>query len=131
MDNSLSERIKKLKHDYKRSQDIDLLDSNHQSYKIIVIGDMGVGKTCLIQRLVTNTFKQEHTTTVGVEFVNYGLMIEESEGVKLQVWDTAGQENFRAITRLFYKDSDAIFLLFSITDQTSFDNLTNWNKDVD
>ena len=92
---------------------------------------MGVGKTCLIQRLVTNTFKEEHTSTVGVEFVNYGLMIEESEGVKLQVWDTAGQENFRAITRLFYKDSDAIFLLFSIKDQISFDNLTNWKKDVD
>ena len=67
---------------------------------------------------------------MGVEFINYGLVLNETDGVKLQVWDTAGQENFRAITRLFYKDSDAVFMTFSITSRKSFESLKNWLQDL-
>ena len=73
---------------------------------------------------------EDHNATVGVEFINYGLVLNDTDGVKLQVWDTAGQENFRAITRLFYKDSDAVFMIFSITSRKSFESLRKWLEDL-
>ena len=59
-------------------------------YKVIVVGDTGVGKTSLLHRVKTGEFPEEHNTTVGVEFINYDLLINETDSVKLQIWDTAG-----------------------------------------
>ena len=79
----------------------------------------------------TGEFEEEHNVTVGVEFIDYTLVLNGDDGVKLQVWDTAGQEQFRAITRSFYKDSDAVFIVFSMINKQSFDSLQNWVNDVD
>lgn len=71
-------------------------------FKIVILGDTGVGKTCILKRLTDQTFAEEHGVTIGVEFGNFGMIIKEETYVKLQIWDTAGQESFRSITRSFY-----------------------------
>ena len=126
MNSVLTEKILRLEHQPLSGEEIDTNELNFKSYKVIVIGDVSVGKTCLIQRLVQDTFSKEEPTTVGVEFFDYWIKFKGGDGIKLAVWDTAGQENFRSITRLFYKDSDAVFLIFNITNRTSFDNLKAW-----
>ena len=78
-------------------------------WKVIIIGDTGVGKSCMIAKLIHGVFRGEHNVTIGVEFGNYGLVVRKQDGsenaIKLQIWDTAGQESFRSITRIFYKGS--------------------------
>jgi len=97
---------------------------------VIIVGDTGVGKTCILQRLVKQQFEEEHNVTIGVEFGNFGMVMRELTHVKLQIWDTAGQESFRSITRLFYKDSDAVFICFDITNRKSFEDLQGWLNEV-
>ena len=100
-------------------------------FKVIVVGDAAVGKTSLLHRLKTNRYAEEHASTIGVVNSRFEMMLEESSHVKLQLWDTAGQENFRSITRLFYKDSDAIIVCFSLASRQSFENLTEWIDEID
>ena len=99
-------------------------------FKVIIVGDTGVGKTCILQRLIKQQFEEEHNVTIGVEFGNFGMVMREQTHVKLQIWDTAGQESFRSITRLFYKDSDAVFVCFDLTCRKSFDDLKSWLEEV-
>ena len=75
---------------------------------------IGVGKSCLLARLIQNVFKKEYSVTIGVEFGNFVMKIDEKL-VKLQIWDTAGQESFRSITRIFYKGSHAVIIVYDIT----------------
>ena len=93
-------------------------------FKVIIIGDtgslalfiylLGVGKSCLLNRLIQNVFKPEHNITIGVEFGNFVMKIN-NRLIKLQIWDTAGQESFRSITRIFYKESQAVILVYDTT----------------
>ena len=99
-------------------------------FKVIIVGDTGVGKTCILQRLIKQQFEEEHNVTIGVEFGNFGMVMREQTHVKLQIWDTAGQESFRSITRLFYKDSDAVFVCFDMTSRKSFESLESWTVEV-
>ena len=75
---------------------------------------IGIGKSCVLKRLVENEFKEDHDVTVGVEFGGLLVKIEEKI-LKLQIWDTAGQESFRSITRIFYKGSHAAIIVYDIT----------------
>ena len=115
------------------SSDIATVETANNSdvYKVIVIGDVGVGKASLLQRMKTGDFTEDLNATVGVEFVNYNLIIGEHDFVRLQVWDTAGQEKFRVLTRNFYKESDAVFMIYSITSRKSFESLKTWNQDIE
>ena len=88
-------------------------------FKLIVIGDSGVGKSCLMHRVTTNEFMEDHEVTVGVEFGTLLLKIEDTR-IKLQIWDTAGQENFQSITKIFYRGAHAVFLTYNITSLDSF-----------
>ena len=76
---------------------------------------IGVGKSCILARLIENEFSNEHNVTIGVEFGNYVMRIDDQHIIQLQIWDTAGQEAFRSITRIFYKGSHAVILVYDIT----------------
>ena len=76
---------------------------------------LGVGKSCILARLINNSFNDQHNVTIGVEFDNYYMRINNQHVIQLQIWDTAGQESFRSITRIFYKGSHAVVLVYDIT----------------
>jgi small GTP-binding protein len=99
------------------------------SYKFIIIGSSGVGKTCLLKRLIDGTFTEDSASTIGVEFDSLILNIDNRK-VKLQIWDTAGQERFRSISKTYYRNAVGCILVFDLTDRKSFDSLTSWLNDV-
>eukprot|EP00826_Nyctotherus_ovalis_P045866 TRINITY_DN5114_c0_g2_i3.p1 TRINITY_DN5114_c0_g2~~TRINITY_DN5114_c0_g2_i3.p1 ORF type:complete len:222 (+),score=58.85 TRINITY_DN5114_c0_g2_i3:65-730(+) len=98
-------------------------------YKLIFIGDTGVGKSCLRLRATQDDFKEEHDVTVGVEFGSYGIKIEE-QVIKIQIWDTAGQETFKSVTKIFFKGAHCIFLVYDITKEDSFNSLKSWLREI-
>ena len=98
-----------------------------ESIKVVLIGESGVGKTSLISRYVNNTFDEGELTTVGATYA--GKMVEFPEynkTIKLEIWDTAGQEKYRAVTKIFYKDASAVILVYDITRKESFNELKNY-----
>ena len=94
-------------------------------FKLIIIGDTAVGKSCLLHRLTNNEFLTDHEVTVGVEFGTL-LVKLENQVFKLQIWDTAGQESFKSITKIFYRGAHCIFLTYDITRLETFNNLNQW-----
>ena len=98
-------------------------------YKIIIIGDAAVGKSNILTRYIKNEFCQNQKSTVGVEL---GIKFIKIKGVntKIQIWDTAGQERYRAITSSYYKGSHGCFIVYDITNQSSFDNVEKWYEHV-
>lgn len=99
-------------------------------FRLIVIGDSTVGKSCLIRRFTEGRFAQVSDPTVGVDFFSRLVEIEPGKRVKLQIWDTAGQERFRSITRAYYRNSVGGLLLFDITNRRSFQNVHNWLEEA-
>ena len=98
-------------------------------FKLIIIGDTGVGKSCLMKRVMDDEFRQEHQVTIGVEFGSYGVRID-GKIIKLQIWDTAGQESFKSVTRIFYRGANCVFLTYDLTRDETFVSLGEWLKDV-
>ena len=98
-------------------------------FKFILIGDSTVGKTCILTRFVDGWFKSESEPTIGVEFGSKVIKCKSGVTIRLQVWDTAGQESFRSITRSYYRGAIGALLVYDITSQSTFDNLPNWLKD--
>lgn len=106
-------------------QDVDT------TLKVIVVGDGQVGKTSMITRFAKGIFTNEYKKTIGVDFLEKTLFIDSiGEEVTFLLWDTAGQEEYDAITRTYYKGAGACILAFSTTDRTSFDNVEKWYKKV-
>ncbi|EGR28304.1 Ras family protein, putative [Ichthyophthirius multifiliis] len=109
------------------------MSNNAQNYdavlKFLVIGDSGVGKTCVLLKYCDDTFTNVHLTTIGID---YKLKQEIIDGkkVKLQIWDTAGQERFKTITQSYYKGATGIILAYSVIDPNSFKNITDWMKQI-
>lgn len=100
------------------------------TFKLLVVGDAGVGKTCLINRFVDDTFSSTNKSTIGVDFKATTVEMD-GKAVQLQVWDTAGQERFRALTTSYYRGAHGVIVVYDVTDQASFDHLASWIKDVD
>jgi len=98
-------------------------------FKLIIIGDSAVGKSCLMQRVTTNEFIEDHEVTVGVEFGTLIIRLED-QIFKLQIWDTAGQESFKSITKIFYRGAHCVVLAYDITRLDTFLNLETWLKEV-
>ncbi|MDP2434317.1 MAG: GTP-binding protein [archaeon] len=98
-------------------------------FKYIIIGDMGVGKSCLLHNFTEGKFAPDSPHTIGVEF---GTRIIEVVGrkIKLQVWDTAGQERFRAVTRSYYRGAAGALLVYDVTRRSTFNHLTSWLSDA-
>jgi small GTP-binding protein len=99
------------------------------NFKFIVIGASGVGKTALLRRLVDDQFVADNAATIGVEYLATVLEID-GQAVKLQVWDTAGQEKFKSIAKSYFRHAVGVVLVYDITDRQSFDDLSFWLNDV-
>ena len=97
--------------------------------KIIVVGDSGVGKTNLINRFASDKFDSNSKATIGVEFVYKTLKINK-EVIKVEVWDTAGEERYKAITSTYYKGAKGAIIVYDITNEDSFNNVESWMKEV-
>ncbi len=97
--------------------------------KILMLGDSGVGKSSLILRWTLDTFSPSLTSTVGVNFKSKKVTVR-GEAVQVQVWDTAGQEQFHKITTSYYKGAQGIMLVYDVTDQKSLDNVAYWIKNI-
>jgi Ras-related protein Rab-2A len=98
-------------------------------FKFILIGDTSVGKSCIIARFRDDCFNATHTATIGVTFSSHRMHIGGSD-IQFQVWDTAGQEIYRSITRSYYRESDCALLVCDLTNRDSFDSLKSWVSDV-
>lgn len=98
-------------------------------FKLLIIGDSGVGKSCFLLQFIDGNFKEDHNVTIGVEYGSKTLKIN-SKYIKLQIWDTAGQESFRAITRSFYRNAHGVILMYDLTRQESFENLKDWLREI-
>jgi len=99
-------------------------------FKILLIGDSGVGKSCLLLRFADNSCTETHISTIGVDFKIKTLEID-GKTVKLQIWDTAGQERFRTITSSYYRGAQGIILVYDCTDSESFTNVKQWMGEID
>ena len=104
-------------------------NSNTNVFKILTIGDGGVGKTSILRRYVENKFLKHHLSTIGIDFLSKTLKIKDKE-IKLKIWDTAGQERYRQITSHIYKDADGIILVFDVTSEESFNQITDWMEQI-
>ncbi|KAM6309225.1 ras-related protein Rab-13 [Podargus strigoides] len=98
-------------------------------FKLLLIGDSGVGKTCLIIRFAEDNFTSTYISTIGIDFKIRTVDIDGKK-IKLQVWDTAGQERFKTITTAYYRGAVGIILVYDITDEKSFENIQNWMKSI-
>jgi len=99
-------------------------------FKILLIGDSGVGKSCLLLRFADDSWTDTHISTIGVDFKIKTLNID-GKTIKLQIWDTAGQERFRTITSSYYRGAQGIILVYDCTDQESFSNVKQWMGEID
>eukprot|EP01069_Polyplicarium_translucidae_P003646 Polyplicarium_translucidae@DN2370_c0_g1_i2.p1 len=98
-------------------------------FKYIIIGDTGVGKSCLLLQFTDKRFCAKHDVTVGVEF-GARLLSIDNRPIKLHIWDTAGQEAFRSITRSYYRGAAGALLVYDITRRDTFNHLTRWLEEV-
>ena len=98
-------------------------------FKYIIIGDPSVGKSNLLMKFAHNKFTDEYQTTIGVEFGAKNIQLND-QIYRIQIWDTAGQENFRSITRAYFKNCVCAMIVYDITCRKSFEHIQNWLQDV-
>ena len=112
---------------------IEILEEQHKQYdlnfKIIVIGNVGVGKSCLSLKATKGIFTEEYTSTVGFEFYCFNVKID-GKVVKLQIWDTCGQEAYRSLIKNFYRNASLAIIVYSVEDLKSFNDINIWLKQV-
>jgi len=105
-------------------------NSSDSVYKILLLGDSTVGKTCFLMRYTDNTFQEIHMSTIGLDYRLKTMTLNSGKQVKVQIWDTAGQDRFRAITKNYYKGAHGIILIYDVTNQLTFENVTNWINQI-
>jgi Ras-related protein Rab-1A len=98
-------------------------------FKIVLIGDTCVGKSCILVRFSDDVFNENYVTTIGVDF-RFKTMIVKNKIAKIQIWDTAGQERYRSITTAYYRGAAAIIICCDSTNKDSFYNLNNWIDEI-
>ena len=116
-----------IKYEYEiLSEDYTNFDLN---FKLIVIGDSGVGKSCLTNNAVKNTFEEAYNATVGFEFFTFNVKMCEKV-IKLQIWDTCGQELYRSLITNFYRNSSLAIMVYAINDKATFENIEMWLREL-
>ncbi|XP_047332514.1 ras-related protein RIC2-like [Impatiens glandulifera] len=108
---------------YRAEDDYDYL------FKVVLIGDSGVGKSNLLSRFTRNEFSLESKSTIGVEFATRSLKVD-GKVIKAQIWDTAGQERYRAITSAYYRGAVGALLVFDVTRHSTFENVERWLREL-
>ena len=108
---------------YRSDDDYDYL------FKVVLIGDSGVGKSNLLSRFTRNEFSLESKSTIGVEFATRSISVE-GKTIKAQIWDTAGQERFRAVTSAYYRGAVGALIVYDITRGHTFDNVARWLEEL-
>ena len=105
-----------------------MADDNAKTCKVVLLGESGVGKTCIISRFINNTFEDNIMTTTGASYAGKTMSFDELNGqsIKFEIWDTAGQEKYRALTKIFYKDAGVAILVYDITRKESFAEIKNY-----
>jgi Ras-related protein Rab-2A len=98
-------------------------------FRYIIVGDMAVGKSCLLLQFTENKFRHQHDLTIGVEFGGKIVNVNDKT-IKIQIWDTAGQEAFQAITRTYYKGAIGALLVYDITRKETFIHIAKWIEEV-
>merc|ERR1719233_719803 len=99
-------------------------------FKLLLIGDSGVGKSCLLLRFADDTYTESYISTIGVDFKIRTVELD-GKTCKLQIWDTAGQERFRTITSSYYRGAHGIIIVYDVTDNETFDNVRQWLYEID
>ena len=112
---------------------VELLPEDYAQYdltfKIIFIGDSGVGKSCLTSKAVKNEYEEYYQATVGFEFLTFNMKVNQTV-VKLQIWDTCGQEIYKSLISNFYRNSSLAILVYSIDNKESFEHVENWLNEL-
>ena len=98
-------------------------------YKLIFLGDQGVGKSCILNRFLNDSFTEDYQATIGLDFQSKNIQIENQD-IHLLLYDTAGQEKFRSLIPMYTRDANIILLVYDITNRDSFNHLPEWLKDL-
>ena len=109
----------------------DMENSKCYEFNVILIGDSGVGKTSILTKFIEGNFENNKKCTINVEFKTKNLKIDKDLYAKLTIYDTAGQERYRSLTRQYYHLANGIVLVFDLTDENSFNSLNKWVKEID
>ena len=109
-----------------------MVEASNSEVKVVLLGESGVGKSCIIKQFVDHTFNPDIDPSISSKFSSKLIEIKNTDkALKFNLWDTAGQEKYRSLVKIFYKDAIFIVLVYDITSQTSFENLkTYWYKEV-
>ena len=99
-------------------------------YKVLLLGDSSVGKTCFLLRYCDKSFQDAHLSTIGLDYRLKTMTLQNNKSIKLQIWDTAGQDRFRAITKNYYKGANGIILIYDVTNKQTFENVKNWISQI-
>ncbi|XP_028665255.1 ras-related protein Rab-19 isoform X1 [Erpetoichthys calabaricus] len=126
----LPEIRRKQSHLLRQSAGLVAEDTFDFLFKIVLIGDSNVGKTCVVHRFKSGIFAEKQQNTIGVDFTVRTLEIEGKK-VKMQVWDTAGQERFRTITQSYYRSAHGAIIAYDITQRATFDSVPHWIHEVE
>ena len=103
---------------------------NNKVYKILLLGDSSVGKTCIILMYTKGKINKNHITTIGLDYATKKEELKDGTTVMLQIWDTAGQERYHSITNKLYKTSEGLILVYDITSLESFQNINHWLETI-
>jgi len=99
-------------------------------FKVVVLGEKGVGKTCLVLRFTEGYFSQKQQSTIGAFFMTKRIQLPDGQSCKMQIWDTAGQERYRAMAPMYYRNASAAIVCFDITDEDSFITMKSWVEEL-
>ena len=105
---------------------VDKQQTTEPTYKVLLLGDSSVGKTCFLKRYVDNTFQDAYLSTIGFDFKFKNIELSNGKTVRVQIWDTAGQERFRTIAKSYYRGAHGILLIYDVTARGTFENIRKW-----
>ena len=108
--------------------DYDGEGEDAKACKVVLLGEAGVGKTSIISRFINNKFEENLETTTGASYAGKNMIFKDYQNkvVKFEIWDTAGQEKYRSLTQIFYKDASIAILVYDITNEESFEEIQNY-----